>query len=105
MTERGGGRFPQMFAEEFVKSYERQIGEYKRLNPSDSPKPAVKLEPLSEQDYEEQLKRTINDELEDVYSGDLEDDDSVIKDIFDDDQALNDDIFDEIDDDDDRAEG
>ena len=31
MTEKGGGRFPQMFAEEFVKAYERQIAEYKRL--------------------------------------------------------------------------
>ena len=33
MTERGGGRFPQMFAEEFVLSYERQINEFKRLGP------------------------------------------------------------------------
>jgi type VI secretion system FHA domain protein len=31
MTEKGGGRFPQMYAEEFVKAYERQIAEYKRL--------------------------------------------------------------------------
>jgi type VI secretion system FHA domain protein len=30
MTEKGGGRFPQMFAEEFVKAYERQITEYRR---------------------------------------------------------------------------
>ncbi len=30
MTEKGGGRFPQMFAEEFVKAYERQIAEFKR---------------------------------------------------------------------------
>ena len=30
MTEKGGGRFPQMFAEEFVKAYERQIVEYRR---------------------------------------------------------------------------
>ena len=32
MTEKGGGRFPQMYAEEFVKAYERQIAEYKRLD-------------------------------------------------------------------------
>ena len=31
MTENGGGRIPQMYAEEFVKAYERQIAEYKRL--------------------------------------------------------------------------
>jgi predicted component of type VI protein secretion system len=30
MTEKGGGRFPQMFAEEFVKAYERQVAEYQR---------------------------------------------------------------------------
>ncbi len=30
MTEKGGGRFPQMFGEEFVKAYERQIAEYRR---------------------------------------------------------------------------
>lgn len=35
MTERGGGRFPQMYAEEFVKAYERQIAEYKRLGGGD----------------------------------------------------------------------
>jgi len=30
ITEKGGGRFPQMFAEEFVKAYERQVAEYLR---------------------------------------------------------------------------
>ena len=30
MTEKGGGRFPQMFGEEFVKAYERQVNEYRR---------------------------------------------------------------------------
>ena len=51
LTERGGGRFPQMFAEEFVQSYERQINEFKRLNPDDLPHPLPKLEPLSEEEY------------------------------------------------------
>jgi len=32
MTEKGGGRFPQMFAEEFVRAYERQVAEYQRLD-------------------------------------------------------------------------
>lgn len=30
LTEKGGGRFPQMFGEEFVKAYERQVEEYRR---------------------------------------------------------------------------
>ena len=30
ITEKGGGRFPQMFGEEFVKAYERQVAEYQR---------------------------------------------------------------------------
>ena len=43
MTEKGGGRFPQMFGEEFVRAYERQIAEYRRPNrsTSDAPKAAV----------------------------------------------------------------
>lgn len=32
MTEKGGGRFPQMFGEEFVRAYERQIVEYQRFD-------------------------------------------------------------------------
>jgi len=32
MTEKGGGRFPQMFGEEFVKAYERQVAEYQRFD-------------------------------------------------------------------------
>ena len=31
ITEKGGGRFPQMFGEDFVRAYERQIAEFKRL--------------------------------------------------------------------------
>lgn len=30
ITEKGGGRFPQMFSEEFVSAYERQVSEYRR---------------------------------------------------------------------------
>jgi len=72
MTEKGGGRFPQMFAEEFVKSYERQIAEFKRLDPSGSPYPVPVLEPLSEEDFEEEFKKTINDELDEIYGDDDE---------------------------------
>jgi len=31
LTEKGSGRFPQMYAEEFVHAYERQIAEFKRI--------------------------------------------------------------------------
>jgi len=30
ITEKGGGRFPQMFGEEFIRAYERQVAEYQR---------------------------------------------------------------------------
>jgi predicted component of type VI protein secretion system len=32
MTQRGSGQFPHMFGEEFVREYEKQIAEYKRLD-------------------------------------------------------------------------
>ena len=54
MTERGGGRFPQMFAEEFVKAYERHIIESLRENRLSHPLTKVKLEPLSEEAFAEE---------------------------------------------------
>jgi type VI secretion system protein len=48
MTEKGGGRFPQMFAEEFVNAYERHIIESLREHRLSHPLPKVKLEPLNE---------------------------------------------------------
>ncbi len=65
MTERGGGRFPQMFAEEFVLSYERQINEFKRLGPSASAHPAPVLEPLAEEDFEAAADDALDDEPDD----------------------------------------
>jgi type VI secretion system FHA domain protein len=32
MTQRGSGQFPHMFGEEFVREYEKQIAEFKRLD-------------------------------------------------------------------------
>ena len=32
MTQPGSGRFPHQFSEEFVRCYEKQIAEYKRLD-------------------------------------------------------------------------
>jgi predicted component of type VI protein secretion system len=51
MTEKGSGRFPQMFAEEFVKAYERYIVEYLREHHLSHALPKVKLEPLSEEAF------------------------------------------------------
>ena len=51
LTEKGGGRFPQMFAEEFVKAYEHQIVESLREHRLSRPLPQVKLEPLSEEAF------------------------------------------------------
>ena len=41
MTEKGGGRFPQMFGEEFVKAYERQVAEYQRHDREGTAQPAA----------------------------------------------------------------
>ena len=35
MTEKGGGRYPQMYADEFVKAYEHHIAEYRQLGGGD----------------------------------------------------------------------
>jgi len=51
MTEKGSGRFPQMFAEEFVKAYERYIIESLREHRLSHELPKVKLEPLSEEAF------------------------------------------------------
>jgi len=51
MTEKGGGRFPQMFAEEFVAAYERHIIESLREHRLSHALPAVKLEPLNEEAF------------------------------------------------------
>ena len=36
MTQQGSGRFPHQFGEEFVRAYERQISEFKRLGRGDT---------------------------------------------------------------------
>ena len=56
LTEKGGGRFPQMFAEEFVKAYEQLIVESLRANRGNEPLPKVELEPLDEKKYKEAME-------------------------------------------------
>ena len=60
MTEKGGGRFPGMFAEEFVKAYDRQIAEFKRIELPAVRGPVPVLKPLAEEDYDEEAVKTIN---------------------------------------------
>jgi len=43
LTEKGDGRFPQMYAEDFVTAYDQQIAEYKRLGTDASLKATVIL--------------------------------------------------------------
>jgi predicted component of type VI protein secretion system len=64
MTEKGDGRFPQMFAEEFVKAYEHQIVESLRANRGNANLPKVKLEPLDEEKFkaEQAAKQAANDD-------------------------------------------
>jgi predicted component of type VI protein secretion system len=57
LTEKGGGRFPQMFVEEFVKAYEGHIAECLRAHRGGQ-LPKVKLEPLDEAEYMAKLAET-----------------------------------------------
>ena len=59
LTEKGSGGFPQMFAEEFVKAYERTIAGSLRAE-RDSSLPGVKLEPIDEKKYREELSTAEN---------------------------------------------
>lgn len=65
MTGKGGGRFPQMFAEEFVKAYEHQINEFKRSDPSEVPHPMPKLAPISEEQYNAEMREQLDEEPQD----------------------------------------
>ncbi len=48
ITEKGSGRFPSMFAEEFVKAYDNQIAEFKRIGPLANAEPVPLLKPVAE---------------------------------------------------------
>jgi len=57
MTEKGGGRFPLMFGEEFVKAYERQVAEYRRHDREGTNKP-VKNNGAGDQSIDPGLRET-----------------------------------------------
>ncbi|MBT8098690.1 MAG: type VI secretion system-associated FHA domain protein TagH, partial [Gammaproteobacteria bacterium] len=88
MTEKGGGRFPSMFAEEFVKAYDQQIADFKRIIPVDVPRNVPKPSPIIETDVNDSSIKTINEKSK-----------NSIADVFDADAAeSNDDDFDNLDD-------
>ncbi|MDA0705310.1 MAG: type VI secretion system-associated FHA domain protein TagH [Planctomycetota bacterium] len=60
LTEEGGGRFPQMYAEEFVRAYERQIAEFKRLGGADE---HLKATVLLDKGHYRPMPGTVDDEV------------------------------------------
>ncbi len=77
LTEKGGGRFPQMYAEEFVRAYERQIAEYKRLGGSDDQMKETVV--LNETDFNpaKGLDPDVSVEVEEISESPFEADDMV----------------------------
>lgn len=80
LTEKGSARFPSMFAEEFVKAYDRQIAEFKRIVPLANAGPVPLLTPLAEED--DDVVKTINDKKSESIV-EIDDDDSNDFDEFD----------------------
>ncbi len=80
LTETGGGRFPQMYAEEFVSAYERQIADYKRLGGVDENLKETVI--LGEQDYNPardfEIDPEISAELEAIDDSPFEHDEMVV---------------------------
>lgn len=66
LTEKGGGRYSQMYAEEFVRAYERQIAEYKRLGGIDEN--LKETVAINETDMVADSLDAIHDEMQDEYS-------------------------------------
>ena len=66
MTECGGARFPQMFAEDFVKSYEHLIKELRRGGAPDVSSSAQPVEPLTNEDFEARINKALDIEGYDV---------------------------------------
>lgn len=81
LTDKGSGRFPSMFAEEFVKSYDQQIAEFKRIVPISNAGPVPILKPLVEE-LDDDAVKTINDKKGDSFA-EVFDDDSDDFDEFD----------------------
>jgi len=92
LTEKGSGRLPQMYAMEFVRAYERQIDEYKRLSGNDEHlketvamnESDLKTDPAVEECDESSIEQIVDEddfketvEIEGVSLDDLPDDESA----------------------------
>ena len=82
MTEKGSGRFPSMLAEEFVKAYDQQIAEFKRIVPLSNAGPVPLLKPLADEEDDDAVKTVTTKQAE--FRNDAIDDDSNDFDEFDD---------------------
>jgi len=76
LTEKAGGRFPQMFAEEFVRSYEHQITEFKHAFPTDVEYPPKDPGLGETQRYEKTIAIKVPRSLDDE-DGETRNDDAI----------------------------
>ena len=66
LTDRGGAQFPQMFAEEFVKSYEHLINEFKSGGAPVVSSSGQSAEPLDDEHFEARINKALDIDGEDV---------------------------------------
>lgn len=66
LTDRGGSQFPQMFAEEFVKSYEHLINEFKSGGAPVVSSSAQPVESLDDEDFEARINKALDIEDENL---------------------------------------
>ncbi len=66
MTDRGGAQFPQMFAAEFVKSYEHLIKEFKSGGAPVVSSSAQPDEPLDDEGFEARINKALKIDKEDI---------------------------------------
>ena len=89
LTDKGDSRYPQIFAEEFVKAYERQIAEFKRLDAGHVKPPEASVSPALKSSNDDDAVVTINEKMRRLPAGE------TIIDFSDDDV---DDLIDQLDD-------
>jgi type VI secretion system FHA domain protein len=71
MTATGSGRFPQTFAEEFVKAYEGLIADFKRLGPAEQSGLTPLLAPLQDTDADKSTAAADADDDDGDGDGDM----------------------------------
>lgn len=63
LTDKGDSRYPQIFAEEFVRAYERQIAEFKRLEAGHANPTAKAVSPPPSSSNDDDAVVTINEKV------------------------------------------